>query len=292
MRPLRLVAISLLIPLTAYANPENTSGVPLPATPAFTDADKGRQIAVHQDTVDRGWVDEVSRGRMTLVARDGDTVERSFTRMARENAKDGDKTTLRFLSPAEIKGVASLTHENSGGSDDNWLYLPANKRTRRISGAGNTASFQGTEFTYEDLGNIDPAEYEWQFVEQTTLKNSDPKAKGPAVYKLSARPTYSDSGYTKLYVYINAAEWRYERIEYFDKAGRHLKTRNGTQWNLLHGRFWRAKRLEITNHQTGKSTLLELDRQFVNLSLYPSKKTGKPRKNLPESVFTARALAR
>ena len=46
----------------------------------------------------------------------------------------------------------------------------------------------------------------------------------------------------------------------------------------------------MTNHQTGKKTVLDQGKSYVNLSLYPSRKTGKPRKNLTKEQFTTRAL--
>ena len=281
-------ALSLAGTLSSSAE-ENGTGVPVPATPKFTTGDPaayGRELAFYMDRYDQGWVDEVAQGSMTLFDADGDSVRRSFLRMIHERAAQGDKLIIKFLSPAEIKGVTALTHENPGSSDDNWLYLPANKRVRRISGANNTASFQGTEFTYEDLATLDPREYKWRFLEETVITRGNEKI---PVYKLSAVPTYNDTGYSRLVVYVHRTEWRQERIEYFDKAGRKLKTRETSDWRHFHGRFWRATSIDMTNHQTGKRTLLEQKRQYVNLSLYTSTRTGKKRPNLSEALFTKRA---
>ena len=289
--PWTLLPLLTLVALSpAMAVEPNTSGVPIPDAPSFTTADPdahGLQIAEHVDRFDQGWVDEVLQGTMTLFDADGDSVRRTINRMVYERPEAGDKIITRFLSPAEIKGVAALTHESPGSADDNWLYLPANKRVRRIAGANNTASFQGTEFTYEDLGNLDPREYEWRFLEETTLERDGSSI---PVYRLDARPTYADTGYSRLVVYVHRDHWRHERVEFFDKAGRLLKTRDATDWRQLHGRFWRSFRIEMTNHQTGKRTLLEQDRYFVNLSLYTSSRTGEPRPNLREDLFTTRSL--
>lgn len=262
----------------------------LPSEPTFdksNPATYGKQIAEYKDQVDQGWVDEISQGSMTLFDADGDSVRRTFTRMVYERVKEGDKIIIKFSTPAEIKGVTALTHENPGSTDDNWLYLPSNKRVRRISGANNTASFQGTEFTYEDLANLDPREYDWRFLEETELDRGGKKI---PVYKVEAKPTYKDTGYSRLLIYVHRDHWRQERAEFFDLAGKHLKTRDSTGWNHIHGRFWREKNLEMTNHQTGKKTVLDQQRQFLDLSRYKSKKTGKPRKGLKESFFTTRAI--
>ncbi len=287
-------------------NPATNSDekAPMPDAPAFTPDDPvayGQQIASHADAVATGWVDEVMQGTMTLYDADGDSVRRTFSRMVLEQPVDGDRLIIKFLSPAEIKGVSALTHENVGGSDDNWLYLPANKRVRRISGANNTASFQGTEFTYEDLANLDPREFDWRFYEETTLKRDGSPAGSPAgspegtatetpVFKLEAKPTYDDTGYSRLVVYYHRENFRQERVEYYDLAGKHLKTRDSGDWQHTHDRFWRQFMIDMQNHQTGKRTTLKVERQFLDLSRYTSKKTGKARTNLKVDQFTTRAL--
>lgn len=263
---------------------------PVPPAPDFTTADPavhGREIAEHADRYDQGWVDEVSQGEMTLFDADGDSVRRTISRIVLERPEEGDKIITKFLSPAEIKGVAALTHENPGSSDDNWLYLPATKRVRRISGANNTASFQGTEFTYEDLANLDPREYEWRFLRETTL------ALGGAdvpVLEVEARPTYQDTGYSREVISYHAEHWRIERIDYYDLSGRLLKSRTAGDWRHLHDRFWRPFSLVMENHQTKKRTVLEQTRYFVDLSQYKSSRTGERRENLTEDAFTTRAL--
>ena len=284
------LSLALLLTLVPAAPAQDADVVPIPAQPTFQTTDAvayGQQLAEYADLYGRGWKDEVTQGRMTLFDADGDSVRRGYTRMALEGKEGGDKFITRFVAPAEIKGVAALTHENPGSSDDNWLYLPSNKRVRRISGANNTASFQGTEFTYEDLADIDPSEYEWRFVKELDLERDGEQL---PVFQLDAKPTYADTGYSRITLYIHRDHWRQERIEYYDKAGQHLKTRDSGAWKEFHGRFWRSQRLEMTNHQTGKRTLLEQEKDFVDLSRYKSSRTGKARPGLTEELFTTRAI--
>jgi hypothetical protein len=280
----------LLGPLAAADDPKNTSGVEIPPLPTFeTEAPEkyGWQLADYAQRYDTGWVDEIWQGRMELFDAQGDSVQRQTLRMLLEDP-EGDKSIVRFVSPAEIKGVAALTHEHPGSSDDNWLYLPSTKRVRRISGANKTASFQGTEFTYEDLSTLALADYDWRFVEESTLQRGDAEV---PVYIVEARPNYRDTGYSRLLIAYNREHFGQERIQYFDKAGVHLKTLETGSWKQLHGRFWRAFELDMQNHQTGKHTKLEFRQVFLNLSLYTSKRTGKPRANLTAEAFTTRALS-
>ncbi len=289
------LATSLFLVAAAFA-PQESGGskppVPVPKQPEFDKSSPekhGMAIAEYADLFDSGWKDEVLQGRMTLFDAGGDSVERRFSRMVYERAKEGDKLIIRFLAPAEIKGVSALTFENPGGSDDNWLYLPSTKRVRRISGANNTASFQGTEFTYEDLANLDPSEYEWRLFGEEDLVRGEETT---PVFRLEARPTYKDTGYQRLTVYLHRERWTQERIEYFDKSGTLLKTRDSGDWKQFHDRFWRASKIEMKNHQTEKRTVLVTEKQFLDVARYKSAKTGKWRSNLPESMFTTRSLER
>ncbi len=283
-----LIAALSLVLAGSVAHAENSSGVGIPAAPKFATGDAGKygtQLATYLDEYDSGWVDAYSKATMTLFDARGDKVTRKITQKILEGRK-GDKSLVRFLGPADIRGVAALIHEHPRATDDAWLYLPASRRVRRISGANRTASFQGTEFTYEDLSGIDVVKYDWTYVEDAEVSVDGGKEK---VFVLAAVPTYRDTGYSKLLVYVNQRHWRVERIVFFDKARRKLKTLTYSAWGQYHDRFWRAGRLDMRNHQTKKRTLIEMSAQFVNLSLYP-KRDGSKRSGLADSQFTRSAL--
>ena len=107
---------------------------------------------------------------------------------------------------------------------------------------------------------------------------------------MEAKPNYAETGYSRIIVFFNRENWRRGRIEYYDKAGRHLKTQDSSKWKLMHDRFWRAMRFDMDNHQTGKRTVLEIERTFVDMSQYKSSKTGEPRPNLTDAQFTTQAI--
>ena len=276
-------------PVSSASPEENTSGSQVPPIPEFTKETPeayGLALAKYMDLYDTGWRDQYSTSHMTLFDARGDSVKRTVVQMLLEGV-DGDKSIVKFQSPAEIKGVAALTHEHPATTDDNWLYLPASRRVRRISGANKTASFQGTEFTYEDLSNLVIRKYDWQYLEDADLQL--PEGKVP-VYELEARPNYRDTAYSRLVVYVHRQHWRVERVDFYDKSKRLLKVRRNIDWRLRHGRFWRPAAIEMDNQQTKKRTRIDVRNEFLNLSLYKSKRTGKSRKNLTERHFTTRAI--
>lgn len=292
---LSLVLGLTLTSMTAFAQDKkakkkvkNTSGVPIPAQPEFPKSPpeaRGLAIAKYAEKYDSQWKDQYSIGKLTLYDAKGDAVVRSILQMFLEDDK-GDKSIIRFRSPVEIKGVAALTHEHSDAPDDSWLYLPSSKRTRRISGANKTASFQGTEFTYEDLASRAVVKYEWKFLGEEDVVRG--KYRAPC-YKVEAKPNYKNTAYSRLVLYFQKTRWRVEKMELYDKAGRLLKIMTNGGWKRVHGRFWRATQVEMKNVQTKKRTVIKLKTLLVNLSLYKDKK-GNPRKNLTEKNFTTRSL--
>ncbi len=283
-------AVISCVVVAAGALPGQGDATAVPPLPEFERGDAtvfGRQLADYADRFDSGWRDSYASSVMTLYDAGGDSVQRAVVQLILEGA-DGDKSIVRFRSPAEVKGVAALTHEHPDATDDSWLYLPATKRVRRISGANKTASFQGTEFTYEDLSNRIVDKYDWRFVEERALDRDGEPA---PVYVVEAVPRDPDSGYSKLVVYLHREHWRQERIDFYDRAGTLLKVLRFGEWEHLHGRFWRAKQLSMDNAQTKKRTVLEIRAQLLDLSRYKSR-SGEPRRNLTDEDFTTRALSR
>ena len=250
-----LLAVALAATLGTSARADNRSGVPIPPEPTFPTGDagaRGHAIAKHADAYDSGWVDQYLQARMTLIDARGEEVVRDTRGMTLEG-NAGDKALVRFMSPADIRGVAALIHEHPQTADDTWLYLPATRRVRRIAGANRTASFQGTEFTYEDLSSLIVERYDWRFLRETTITVD---GKQESVYELEARPNYPDTGYSKLVLTINRDNFRVSRVEFYDKSGERLKTLSASKWKVYHGRFHRPLKLDMQNHQTGKSTEL------------------------------------
>ncbi len=266
------------------AGAANNSGVAIPKLPTFTRDDPARhglELAEYADRFDTGWTDVYSKAKMTLSTADGQSITREITQMALEGPQ-GNKSLIRFLAPADIRGVTALVHEQANAPDDNWLYLPSSRRVRRISGANRTASFQGTEFTYEDLSSLSIERYAWTFVR-------DGDAAGQPVFELDAKPKDPNSGYSRLHVYLHREHFRVERIDYYDLAGRHLKTLTGSNWQHPHERFWRPQKLDMYNQQTHKRTLMDIEPLFLNVALYP-KSDGSKRNGLTPEQFTKRAL--
>ena len=126
----------------------------LPATlAAETPPEKGLTIAREADRRDNGFGDFTARMEMILRNRQGEESTRRLRISTLEVKGDGDKGLSVFDEPADVKGTALLTFTHKAGEDDQWLYLPALKRVKRIASANKSGPFMGSEFAYEDVAS-------------------------------------------------------------------------------------------------------------------------------------------
>ena len=130
---------------------------------AETPAEKGLRIAEEADADQSGFGDTETTLTMVLRNRHGEESVRHFRTKTLEVDDDGDKSISIFDQPADIKGTAVLTYSHKVGTDDQWLYLPALARVKRISSKNKSGSFVGSEFAYEDLSSqeVEKYTYEW-----------------------------------------------------------------------------------------------------------------------------------
>lgn len=214
--------------------------------------EKGLTIATEMDQRDTGWQDSAATVNMLLRNRAGETSNRKlrieFLEVIEKGA--GDKSMVVFDEPRDIKGTAFLTHSRIHTEDNQWLYLPALKRVKRISSANKSGPFVGSEFAYEDLIADEVDKYNYKWIEDTPCGKLQ-------CFAIERYPVYNNSGYSRQVVWIDKDEYRRIKIDYYDKKQDLLKTLNYTAYQQYMNKYWRAQQLTMTNHQTGKSTQLE-----------------------------------
>ena len=126
---------------------------------ALTPEERGLEIATERDRRDLGFGDFSADLVMTLRNRHGEESTRKLSSRNLEQENDGDKSLVVFDSPADIDGTALLTFSHKTGDDDQWLYLPALKRVKRISSSNKSGPFVGSEFAYEDISSQELEDY-------------------------------------------------------------------------------------------------------------------------------------
>jgi len=230
------------------------------ATPvlAQTAIDKGFEIAREIERRDDGFIDSKVTLKMTLSNRNGETSSRELRLASLETAdkKSGDKSLTVFDRPRDIRGTAFLSFTKVLDPDDQWLYLPALKRVKRISSANKSGPFVGSEFAYEDLVSFEVGKYDFKWLRDEPCGDLQ-------CFVLERTPRYEKSGYTRQVTWVDQQEYRIMRVDYYDRKASLLKTLVQSGFRQYLGQYWRPSVMVMKNVQTGKQTRLEFqDYQF------------------------------
>ncbi|PJE32009.1 outer membrane lipoprotein-sorting protein [Pseudooceanicola antarcticus] len=219
---------------------------------AETTQEKGLRIAqsVGQEP---GFRDQAAEGEMILTTKSGQTSIRRFEARAVETSPGETRSVLTFLWPGDIRNTTLLTHSHAGGRDDDqWLYLPAVSKVRRISSSGRSGSFVGSEFAYEDMSDQDVDKYTYNWV-------ADGSCPGGGRCHIVDRFPRGASAYSYERVWIEQSRKLIQKVEYYDRRKAHLKTMLISGYRKHNGKYWRAAKMEMSNHLTGKGTTLTWD---------------------------------
>ncbi|GLR03939.1 membrane protein [Vibrio hyugaensis] len=216
---------------------------------SWADEAKGLEIAQERKVRDEGWRDSVATMQMILRNAQGESSTRAMRLKSLEVVDDGDKGLTIFDEPRDVKGTAFLNHSHTVGSDDQWLYLPALKRVKRIASRNKSGPFMGSEFAYEDLSSFEIEKYRFNYLKDDAINGQD-------TFVLEQIPTDKNSGYTKQVVWLDKAHYRPMKVEFYDRKGALLKTLVFSDYKQYLNQYWRAHTMAMTNHQTGKSTEL------------------------------------
>ena len=222
----------------------------LPNAQAQSAEQKGLEIAKAARAYNSGFGDFTADMVMTLKTKSGQTSSRIIRIKTREVDGDGDKSLSIFDEPNDVKGTAMLTYSHGLEPDDQWLYLPALKKVKRINSRNKSGPFMGSTFAFEDLGS--------QEVEKYTYKLIGDEACGDyQCYVIERFPAYEHSGYTRQVAWIDKEGYRTVKVEYYDRKKALLKTLTAEDYQQYLDHYWRPGIMDMVNHQSGKSTRLE-----------------------------------
>jgi outer membrane lipoprotein-sorting protein len=224
--------------------------------PAQTPEEQGLAIAQEADRRDSGFGDYTSDVKMILKNKHGQESTREIRSRTFEVDGDGDKSMTIFDKPRDVKGTALLSFTHKEGPDDQWLYLPALKRVKRIASDNKSGPFMGSEFAYEDISSQEVEKYTYKFLRDDTFNGMD-------VFVFERYPVDKKSGYTRQIVWLDKEHYKERKIEFYDRKNALLKTLLFNDYNQYLDQYWRAHDMYMENHQTGKSTsLLQSNYQY------------------------------
>lgn len=231
-----LVVGMMSLSLLTFANSDNES------------IKTGLSIAQEMKRRDTGWQDSQANLEMILIDQNEEKSIRRMTWKAFETETGEDKKLTVFQYPNDVKGIALLTYSQVK-DDDQWIYLPAFKRTKRISSSNKSGPFMGSEFSYEDMASFLVEKYTYRLLREEVYE-------GEESYVLEYTPLDKNSGYSKLNVWVDKEKYVYTKIEFVDHSGLPLKTLLAKEHRLYLETFWRPESLMMINHQTTSTTEL------------------------------------
>lgn len=212
----------------------------------------GQEIIEEVTRRDDGFGDFTSDVTMVLKNARGDTFERYLNVRSLETKNDGEKRLFVFKKPRDIKGTAVLNYTHVRENDDQWIYLPAFKRVKRISSANKTGAFVGSEFAYEDLTSVEVGKYHYRYLQ-------DEMVDGLECFVVELTPAYENSGYRRQITYIDKANYLFRRVDFYDHDDQLLKTLHLTEYRQYIGKYWRPSITRMVNHHNRKLTVMKWD---------------------------------
>jgi hypothetical protein len=214
---------------------------------------------------------------MVLIDKHGKQRIRKMKNYSMDKGED-TQSIIFFLSPADVKNTAFLTYDYavSDKDDDQWLFLPALKKTKRIASSDKSSSFMGSDFTYSDMTSRDIEDYSYRIAKESTVREHK-------VWVMESIPktqkTIDETGYTKSYMFVRQDNFVVVRALHILKDGGKKKYMDVKQLQQIDG-IWVATEIEMKTTKdklTLHKTILKLqDVQF--------------NQDLDDSFFTVRRI--
>ena len=216
------------------------------------------EIAKQVDERDEG-DKSISTMEMILIDKQGNNRVRKMKTYTMDKGQD-TQSVIFFLSPADVRNTAFLTYDygDSSKDDDQWLYLPALKKTKRIASSDKSSSFMGSDFTYSDMTSRDIHDYTYRIAKETTVRDHK-------VWVMESIPktqkTIDETGYTKSYMFVRQDNFVVVRALHILKETGKKKYLDVKKLEEIDG-IWVATEIEMKTTQdknTLHKTILKLD---------------------------------
>lgn len=219
-------------------------------TPLAAGAANGRGLEIAKEAQKRfsGYADQ--RGEATLTIRTGSGDEATRALYARSMDTDSGSRNLTVVQePKDVAGTALLTKSHDQRPDEQWLFLPAVERVKRIAAGNRSGAFMGSEFSYADFTAQPVAKFDYELLREENLD-------GMKTYVLERIPTNDHAVYSRQVAWLDQTHYRTLKVEYYNRAGQHLKTLVADDFKEYPNGQWRARELTMTNQLTGGESVL------------------------------------
>lgn len=247
-----LLALAAVVTLRAADAPR-----PFDRLRAVPEGLEGRQI-VEEAQRRTTATSERYEGSLRVIDAKGKVADKRWM-FVRLGAHGNSKATLRFVEPAEVKGVALLIINHPDRASDQWMWTPALQRERRIALQDRSTRFFGTDFSFEDLEERDVNQYEYRLLGEQTID-------GAVCWRIESAPAQKKiSQYTRSEVWVRKDSYAFAQVENFIKSDlvRRLKYTDLVQVQGI----WTARRLEMSDLRRNSKTVLVIEKLQYNIPL-------------------------
>ncbi|PID56618.1 outer membrane lipoprotein-sorting protein [candidate division KSB3 bacterium] len=226
-----------------------------------------RQAVVNVDERDDG-VDSTSRLEMILINKKGQERVRKVQTFRKDYDDDPEletRSVMFFMQPADVKDTGFLTwsYEDDDKDDDQWLYLPALKKVRRISSSKKADYFMGTDFSYNDMGDRNVDDYTYKHLGTEVID-------GIECYHIESLPKDKDvmkeTGYSRGELWIRPDIWVTVKARFYDKKGKFLKELTTGNIEQIDG-IWTVGRMHMVNEQKKHQTIFNFTDMTYNTGI-------------------------
>ncbi len=247
----------------------------------WTDDPAARDIMEKVDARDDG-DNQTSDMEMILIDKNGQERVRKISSFGKDKKEDSLRLMF-FLHPADVKNTGFLTYDydDPKKDDDQWLYMPALRKTKRIASSDKSGSFMGSDLNYSDMTSRNLEDYDFNFYGQKKEMDVD----GIKVWVIESIPrtkeVIKETGYEKSILFVRQDNYYVIRaISYEEKKG-YQKFMEVKKLEKIEG-IWIGTELHVTRKK-GK------DNEFVHKTILKLSNV-KFNQNLNDDLFTTRRL--
>ena len=203
---------------------------------------------------------------MTLINSRGDQRVRIIRQYLKDFGKE-EKKIMFFMSPADVRNTSfmSWSYEEEGRDDDQWIYLPALKKVKRISSDSKSDYFMGSDFTYDDLGDRHPSADTHKILREEKIDGED-------CYVVESIPKEEEYLYSRTVTWIIKDKWIGLKKEFYDEDEEHLKTLSVKKFEKIKD-YWIITNSQMNNVQKDHTTDMLLEKLKVDIGIADNKFT-------------------
>ncbi|VAY86193.1 Outer membrane lipoprotein-sorting protein [hydrothermal vent metagenome] len=223
----------------------------------------------------------IANMQMQLIDKNGNKRIRDMKIFSKYIGED-EKKLIFFLSPSDVKNTAFLTfdYKDDAKDDDQWLYLPALNKTKRIPASDKDSSFMGSDFSYSDMTEPVLSDYTFKILKESIVKRKSGNLK---VWQIEVTPknqtVIDETGYLKSVAYVRQDNYMVTRAKYYLKRAGRMKYMDVKKVETIDGIDVATQTIMIT--KKGKRTLHKtiLIQSDIKMN-----------QNLKEDLFTTRTI--